>query len=401
MLQKTYGNDRITTNLSMNLYTDEKYGVGTEPTIVLTPKQIANYDLKWEGSTTTNIGLDLGFFDSRLNITADAFLKDTKDLLIAQNLAYVTGFGSQWQNVGKIRNVGAELSINTVNFNNRNFFWTTDINISFVKNTLMALQDGTDYMMSRSGFSSNFTAYDYISYVGQSLGCMYGYVYDGVYQSSDFSVTPDGQSVLKKGVEDMSTNGITPAPGVAKYKDMTGDGKITTDDRTVIGNGYPICYGGITNNFQFYGFDFSVMFQYSIGNDVYNATRMYTTMSDIKRGNTLAEVSDRWTATNASTKVHSWNGYVKYDVTSRYIEDGSFLRLKNMTLGYTIPDKLTRRFKVSKLRLYASAQNLFCLTSYSGYDPEVNTSTSPLMPGLDWGAYPKSNVYTFGLELQF
>ena len=199
----------------------------------------------------------------------------------------------------------------------------------------------------------------------------------------------------------MSTNGITPAPGVAKYKDMTGDGKITTDDRTVIGNGYPICYGGITNNFQFYGFDFSVMFQYSIGNDVYNATRMYTTMSDIKRGNTLAEVSDRWTATNASTKVHSWNGYVKYDVTSRYIEDGSFLRLKNMTLGYTIPDKLTRRFKVSKLRLYASAQNLFCLTSYSGYDPEVNTSTSPLMPGLDWGAYPKSNVYTFGLELQF
>jgi hypothetical protein len=230
---------------------------------------------------------------------------------------------------------------------------------------------------------------------------MYGYIYDGVYQSADFTTTPDGKMTLKEGVVDMSPRGIAPAPGVLKYKDVTGDGKITSDDRTSIGNGYPLCYGGLTNNFQFYGFDFSFMFQYSIGNDVYNATRMYTTMSNIRRGNTLAEVADRWTPTNASTKVHSAEGYIKYDISSRFIEDGSYLRLKNVTLGYTLPDNFTRRFHVSKLRLYATAQNLFCLTSYSGYDPEVNTLTSPLMPGLDWGAYPKSNVYTFGVELQF
>ena len=395
------GNDRISNYLSMDLYSLNKYADGNHQEIVLTPKQIANYDLKWEGSTTTNIGLDLGFFDSRLNITADAFIKDTKDLLIAQNLAYVTGFGSQWQNVGKIRNSGIELSINSVNFNNRNFFWTTDFNISFVKNKLVSLRDGTSYMQSRSGFSSNFTEYDYISYVGSSLGDMYGYVYDGVYQSSDFVVTPDGEWILKSGVADMSPRGITPEPGVIRYKDITGDGKITTEDRTSIGNGYPLFYGGLTNNFQFYGFDVSIMFQYSIGNDVYNATRMYTTMSDIRRGNTLAEVADRWRENNASTKVHSAEGYIKYDISSRFIEDASYLRLKNITLGYTLPENLTRTFYVSKLRIYASAQNLFCLTNYSGYDPEVNTLSSPLMPGFDWGAYPKSNVYTFGVELQF
>ena len=395
------GNDRISNYLSMDLYSLNKYGLGNQQHIVLTPKQIANYDLRWEGSTTTNIGLDLGFFDSRLNITADAFVKDTKDLLIAQNLAYVTGFGSQWQNVGKIRNSGVELSVNSVNFNRRNFFWSTDFNLSFVKNKLVSLRDGTQYMQSRTGFNSNFTNPDYISYVGSSLGDMYGYVYDGVYQSSDFELTPDGTWSLKKGVADMSPTKINPAPGVVRYKDITGDGKITTDDRTSIGNGYPLFYGGLTNNFQFYGFDFSFMFQYSIGNDVYNATRMFCTMSDIRRGNTLAEVADRWRADNASTKVHSAEGYIKYDITSRFIEDGSYLRLKNITLGYTLPENITRRFYVSKLRVYATAQNLFCLTSYSGYDPEVNTLTSPLMPGFDWGAYPKSNVYTFGVELQF
>lgn len=395
------GNDRITNFLSMDIYDNTKYGIGTNQHIVLTPQHIANYDLKWEGSTTTNIGVDLGFYDSRLNITADAFVKDTKDLLIAQNLAYVTGFASQWQNVGKIRNAGFEFSVNSVNFNKKNFFWTTDFNISFVKNELLSLRDGTPYMLSRSGFQSNFTEYDYIAKVGSSLGDMYGYVYDGVYQSSDFNITPDGQMILKEGVVDISPRGITPAPGVLKYKDVTGDGKITADDRTSIGNGYPLFYGGLTNTFQFYGLDFSFMFQYSIGNDVYNATRMYSTMSDIRRGNTLAEVADRWSPSNASTKVYSASGYIRYDVNSRFIEDGSYLRLKNVTLGYTLPENLTRRFYVSKLRVYATAQNLFCLTNYSGYDPEVNTLSSPLMPGFDWGAYPKSNVYTFGVELQF
>lgn len=397
----TVGNDRITNYLSIDLYTDSKIGMGTTTYTALSPKQIANYDLRWEGSMTTNIGLDLGFFDNRLNITLDGFVKDTKDLLIQQKLAYVTGFSSQWQNVGKIRNAGVELSISSINFSRRNFSWSTDFNLSFIKNTLVSLQDGTDYIARKSGFNSNFTQDDYISYVGSSLGDMYGYVFDGVYQYSDFNMLPDGTLQLKDGVVDLSPRGYAPVPGMTKYKDINGDGKITPDDRTSIGNGYPDVYGGITNRFQFYGVDFSFLLQFSAGNDVYNAMRVYLTQSRNERTNMLAEVGDRWKPTNASNKVPSATGYIPYDISSRFIEDASFLRLKNITLGYTLPEKWTRKIWVNKLRLYVSAQNLFCLTKYSGFDPEVSMLSSPLTPGFDWGAYPKSRVFTMGLDIQF
>lgn len=397
----TVGNDRITNYLSIDLYTDSKIGMGTTTYTALTPKQIANYDLRWEGSMTTNIGLDLGFFDNRLNITLDGFVKDTKDLLIQQKLAYVTGFSSQWQNVGKIRNAGVELSISSINFSRRNFSWSTDFNLSFIKNTLVSLQDGTDYIARKSGFNSNFTQDDYISYVGSSLGDMYGYVFDGVYQYSDFNMLPDGTLQLKDGVVDLSPRGYAPVPGMTKYKDINGDGKITPDDRTSIGNGYPDFYGGITNRFQFYGVDFSFLLQFSAGNDVYNAMRVYLTQSRNERTNMLAEVGDRWKPSNASNKVPSATGYIPYDISSRFIEDASFLRLKNITLGYTLPEKWTRKIWVNKLRVYVSAQNLFCLTKYSGFDPEVSMLSSPLTPGFDWGAYPKSRVFTMGLDIQF
>ena len=398
----TVGNDRISNYLSLDLYNPLKYGVGGKQVTVLQPSQLSNKDLKWEGSTTTNLGLDLGFFDSRLNVTIDAFLKDSKDLLLAQNLALATGFSSQWQNVGKVRNKGIELTINSINVNKKNFFWSTDFNISFIKNTLVSLQDGTDYILSRSGFNSNFSSYDYIAMVGESLGNMYGYVFDGIYQSDDFNVHADGTMHLKPGIVDISEHaGEAVKPGYVKYKDLDGDGIITTEDRQIIGNGQPDWYGGITNTFKFYGVDFSFLFQYSVGNDVYNAQRMFSTQSRLEMQNNLAEVKDRWTATNASNLVPSAKGYVPYDVYSRFIEDGSFIRLKNITLGYTIPEKLTRKIHVSKLRLYATANNLFILTKYSGFDPEVNMKSSNLMPSFDFGAYPKNKAFTFGVELNF
>lgn len=199
----TVGNDRISNYLSLDLYSIGKYGIGSDQYTILTPKQIANDNLKWEGSTTTNIGVDFSVLDSRINLNVDAFIKDTKDLLLAQNLAHVTGFDSQWQNIGKIRNKGIEITLNTINFSKKNFYWSTDFNISFIENTLVALQDGTDYMLSRTGFNSNFSGYDYISYVGSALGDMYGYEYDGVYQYSDFNMTPDGMH-LKPGITDIS-----------------------------------------------------------------------------------------------------------------------------------------------------------------------------------------------------
>ena len=395
------GNDRISNYLSMDLYEANKYGIGNNTVTVLTPKQLKNANLKWEGASSVNLGVDLGFFDNRLNVTADFFIKDTKDLLLAQSLAHVTGFDSQMQNIGKIQNKGIELSFNSTNIQTRNFTWQTNFNISFIKNTLKGLASGVESMYARSGFDSNFTAYDYIATVGQSLGLIYGYEFDGIYQSSDFYTTPDNQLILKEGITNNARYG-TVKPGVVKYKDQDGDGIITTNDRTVIGNAMPKWYGGITNTFNYKGIDFSFMFQFNYGNDIYNATRLYATQSRSGRRNMLAEVADRWSPTNASNKVPSQDGYIVDDVYSRFIEDGSFLRLKNITLGYTLPHKWTRKFHASKLRIYATGQNLFCISGYSGYDPEVNSASSnPMTPGLDWGAYPKSRVFTFGIDLQF
>lgn len=398
----TVGNDRISNYLSLDLYSADKIGMGSQQITIMKPSQLANENLRWEGSTTTNLGLDVSLYGGRVNVVLDAFVKDSKDLLLEQDLSYVTGFGKQMQNIGKIRNKGVELTVNTVNVSTKDFYWATDLNVSFIRNTLVALQDGSDYILSRSGFNSNFSSYDYIAKVGEPIGSMYGYVFDGVYQYSDFDIYADGTMHLKDGVVDISEHAAEAVyPGYVKYKDLDGDGVITVNDRTTIGNGQPDWFGGITNTLRYRDFDFSFMFQFSVGGEIYNAQRLYSTQSRLEMQNMLAEVADRWTATNASNKVPAAKGYVSYDVYSRFIEDGSFLRLKNMTLGYTVPKHIVGKYRISNLRLYATAQNLFCLTKYSGYDPEVSMRSSNLMPAFDYGAYPKSKVVTFGAELKF
>lgn len=394
------GNDRISSYLSLSVYDSYKYGVGSSQVITFDNAHLANKDLKWEASSTTNVGIDAGLLDDRINLTVDAFVKDSKDLLLSQDLAYVSGFSSQWRNIGKLRNKGLEITLGSVNIQKRDFSWRTDFNISFIRNKLLNLESGKDYMYARTGFNSNFSSYDYIAEVGKSLGSMYGYVFDGVYQQTDFVVYADGTQHLKEGVADISDHaGTAVTPGFVKYKDIDGDGVITTNDRTVIGNGQPKGYGGLNNSFYFKGVDFSFMLQFCYGNDVYNAQRMYATQSDLEMMNMLGEVRHRWTVTNASNKVPSAKGYVRNDVYSRFIEDGSFLRLKNVTLGYTLPQSLTRKFYVKKLRFYATGENLLLLTKYSGYDPEVSMSSNPMMPGFDYGSYPKSRVITLGVEV--
>lgn len=359
------GNDRISNYLSLDMYSNIKYGIGNNTVTVLTPKQLKNSNLKWEGSSSVNLGVDLGFLDNRLNVTADFFIKNTKDLLLAQSLAQATGFTSQWQNIGKIQNRGIELSITSTNIQTKNFTWNTNFNISFIRNELKALADGASHMYARSGFDSNFTGYDYIAKVGESLGLIYGYEFDGVYQYDDFYTDTDGKLVLKPGVTQNSrySTGVKgepngARPGAVKYKDQDGDGDITTKDRTVIGNAMPKWFGGITNTFEYKGFDLSFMFQFNYGNDIYNATRLYATQTRSGRRNMLAEVADRWTPTNASNSVPSTKGYITNDVYSRFVEDGSFLRLKNLTLGYTLPKKWTNKFHASRLRVYVTGQNL-------------------------------------------
>ena len=256
----TVGNDNIPNYLSLDLYEANKYGIGNSSVTVLNPKQLRNKNLKWEGSNTTNLGIDLGFFDNRLNLTAEFFIKNTKDLLLSQSLAHITGFDSQMQNVGKIQNKGIELSLNSTNIQTRNFTWQTNFNISFIRNTLKSLASGVNYMQARSGFDSNFTSYDYMAIVGQSLGLIYGYEFDGIYQYSDFYSVPGSSTlILKEGVTSNPSLGNRLSPGAVKYKDQDGDGVITTKDRTVIGNALPKWYGGITNTFNYNGIDFSFM----------------------------------------------------------------------------------------------------------------------------------------------
>lgn len=229
------GNDRISNYLSLDLYQSNKYGIGNSLNTVLTPKQIKNQNLKWEGSSSVNLGVDLGLFANRLSLTADFFIKDTKDLLLAQELAHVTGFSTQYQNIGKIRNKGMEFSLSSTNIQTKTFTWNTNFNISIIRNELRALESGANYKTTRSGFDSNFTQDDYIAIVGSSLGSIYGYEFDGVYQSSDFYITPDNKYVLKEGITNNTryTDADGLRPGVVKYKDQNGDGIITTADRTV------------------------------------------------------------------------------------------------------------------------------------------------------------------------
>ena len=324
------GNDRISNYLSLDMYSNIKYGIGNNTVTVLTPKQLKNSNLKWEGSSSVNLGVDLGFLDNRLNVTADFFIKNTKDLLLAQSLAQATGFTSQWQNIGKIQNRGIELSITSTNIQTKDFTWNTNFNISFIRNELKALADGASHMYARSGFDSNFTGYDYIAKVGESLGLIYGYEFDGVYQYDDFYTDTDGKLVLKPGVTQNSrySTGVKgepngARPGAVKYKDQDGDGDITTKDRTVIGNAMPKWFGGITNTFEYKGFDLSFMFQFNYGNDIYNATRLYATQTRSGRRNMLAEVADRWTPTNASNSVPSTKGYITNDVYSPDFDNGT------------------------------------------------------------------------------
>ncbi|MGV8094585.1 MAG: TonB-dependent receptor [Mangrovibacterium sp.] len=399
------GNDNIASNLSLTLLSAAKYGLGNSLITVLQPKQLANSNLKWEGSATANIGIDLGLFNNRLGLTVDVYKRNSKDLLLAADLGYITGFDSQVRNTGEIQNKGLEITLNSINIENKNgLTWQTDFNISFVRNKLIALNSGQTVIYSNSNFSSDYTGYDYYAEVGHSLGSMYGYVFDGVYQVSDFDLVNDSY-VLKEGMTDISAHyGLPVVPGVIKYKNVDGDADnvITTDDRTKIGNGYPTFFGGLTNTLTYKGIDFSFNLQYSYGNDIFNATKLFSSLTREMNRNLMAEVADRWTPENPSNKVPSTKGYIANEVYSKFIEDGSYLRMKSITLGYTLPKKWTKRYLISKFRVYASAQNLFTITNYSGYDPEVSTRTrTTLTPGVDWSAYPRSQVYSFGVDVQF
>ena len=384
-------------------------------------KVMANPDLKWETTVTRNIGLDYSFFNSKLSGSVDVYQNTTTDLLINFPVTG-SGYDTQYRNMGETQNKGLEVTLNWVAIDKKNFGLSFSGNISFNKNKINSLGIMNDFGQA-SGWASTAINEDYWIAKGGSIGDMYGYVSDGRYEVSDFDHYNSSTKkwVLKKGVADDSQVIGTVRPGSMKLKNIVGsDSLVTTADRKVIGSANPLHTGGFSINARAYDFDFAANFNWSYGNKIYNANKVeYTTSSTYQYRNMISTMADgiRWTnlksdgtisndpdeltAMNANTTM--WSPYMsKYVFSDWAVEDGSFLRLSTVTLGYTLPKNLTKKLKIDKFRLYATGYNVFCLTNYSGFDPEVSTRRSTnLTPGVDYSAYPKSRQIVIGLNLNF
>lgn len=368
----------------------------------MVPVSLPNEYLKWETTEQWNVGLDLSFFNERLNFTADVYRKTTRDLLLEASLPLVSGYYSATKNIGKVRNDGLELSLSTVNVQTKDFTWTSDFNIAFNKNEVLELAENQLSLTTAARFDQNYNSQpSYIAKVGLPMGMMYGYIYEGTYKYDDF-VKSGNSYTLKDNVPYFSSEANT-QPGMPKYKDVNGDGIIDTNDRTIIGRGLPIHTGGFTNSFTYKGFDLSVFFQWSYGNDIMNANRLFFENAGGKKDlNQFASYANRWTPENPESDIPAATKSASNNViSSRIIEDGSYLRLKTVTLGYTFPKALIAKAKLSNARVYVAAQNLWTWTSYSGYDPEVSVRNSALTPGLDFSSYPRAFTLSFGVNLGF
>jgi len=405
------GNNRVGDYASINQFgigiwngytfgQDEIYQPGATQTTFAVP------DLRWETTAQTNLGLDFSMFDSRVSGTVDYYDKKTEDLLLYGDMSLSTGFATVVQNVGSVSNKGLEVSLNGLIVDKKDFRWEANFNISTNKNKILSLNDGQEFIKTDPQLDWNNEWY-YISEVGQPVGMMYGFEYDGLYQMDDFifdpSINPERPYVLKPGLPTYQT-GV--GPGHAKYIDQNGDGIIDEADRVVIGNPYPKHFGGFENNFKYKNFDLGVLLQWSYDFDVFNANRaLWSFPSHQSHLSRLASVADAWTPWNTDTDViaHYSNGIATfprpgYKFDTRYVEDGSFLRLKTVTIGYNVPVDNSTGF--NSLRIALSAQNLYTWTSYSGYDPEVNVGGT-LNPSLDFSAYPKSRTISLTMTAKF
>ena len=364
------------------------------------PANMANDDLRWETTEQWNVGLDLSFFEGdRIKLTADWYMKNTYDLLLQATMPSSTGYESAMMNIGSMRNSGVELSLETVNINHKNFQWTTSFNIAFNRNKVTALTSGQQSLLTSVYWEQRFNSqYPYITQVGKPSGMMYGYVYEGTYKADEFT-----GNYLKDGIPYMSSVGKDSVkPGDPKYSDINGDGIIDDNDRTIIGCGQPLHTGGFGNSFYFYGFDLNIFFTWSYGNDILNANRLIFENGNIANLNQFATYVNRYDAVkNPDSDIPAINANGMFVYSSRVVEDGSYLRLKNISLGYTLPRKALRKMHFDTLRVYVSADNIWTWTKYSGPDPEVSTRNSVLTPGFDWSAYPRAFGLTAGLSFTF
>ena len=416
------GNNNIPTGQTIQTFqSTATTWINNAPSFWAASKIMANPDLKWETTITQDLGIDFSILKNRLSGTIDIYKNVTSDLLTRFPVAG-TGYDVQYRNMGETQNTGIETSLNWIAIEKDDYNLNFNFNIGFNDNRINTLGVMSNFGQS-SGWASTSIGPDYAVNVGQPLGIMIGYRNDGRYEVSDFNYVA-GVYTLKPGVATNATIVGTPVPGSMKLKDLNGDGIVNVNDITVIGNANPKNTGGMVVNANIHNFDFLAAFNWSYGNDVYNANKIeFTTTANTPNGqyrNLSTDMADgkRWTnldpntgllvtdptaltALNATTTM--WSPKMDRFVFSDWaVEDASFLRLNTFTIGYTAPDKVVSKLGITKLRIYQTMTNVFTATKYSGPDPEVSTRrNTPLTPGVDYSAYPRSRQIVFGLNLSF
>ncbi|HEY0668660.1 MAG TPA: SusC/RagA family TonB-linked outer membrane protein, partial [Sphingobacteriaceae bacterium] len=321
-------------------------------------------------------------------------------------IPFSTGYATTTKNVGKIKNEGLELSLNTVNLKRGAFTWESNFNISFNRSKILALTESQTLFSDVGGSSATFSPAPslWAAKVGQPISMFHGYVFDGVYQLADFENPAPGIYELRPSVPANGNTRASIKPGDIKYRDLNGDGMVNAFDQTVIGRAEPVHTGGFSNNLTYKGLSLNVFFQWSQGNDIFNGNRLvFEGNSQYSyHTNQFATWADRWSPENPTNKNFRVGGQgPTARGSSRVIEDGSYLRLKTVSLGYKIPSKLIRKFYLTNLAVHASAQNLLTWTKYTGLDPEVSVKNSTLTQGFDYSAYPHAQTMVFGINASF
>lgn len=400
------GNNRVgdfAALTALGINPDTGYNEGNNPGQGVVPTNLGNNKLKWETTVQTNVGIDLGLFDNRVSLTADYYYKETKDLLLNATLAPSMGYLSAYKNIGKVSNSGFEFTIDTKNIETKDFQWTSNFNISFNRNKVLALNEDEPSLASRITWGNFNNAYPYIAIPGHPIALFYGYHFDGVYQYEDFERLND-EYILKPGIPNNGNPRENIQPGDIKFKDINGDGIVNDYDLTIIGNPNPKHIGGFSNNFQYKNIDLNIFLQWSYGGDILNANRIEFEGGDPAVRNFLnmfSSYSRRWTPDNPTNELYRVGGQGPAVYSSRTIEDGSYLRLKTISVGYRLPDSWTKKMNITSFRIYASAQNLVTWTNYSGLDPEVSTYPTALTPSFDWSPYPRPRALILGVDITF
>lgn len=385
------GNQDIALYQTLPLMKQQNVILTDIPQVGYIPDRLGNDKLKWETTAQFDFGIEASFFKSRLNIEFDTYTKRTRDLLLDVEFPYTSGFKNGFMNVGKISNRGVELMIRSTNIVTKDFSWTTEFNIARNKNKVVALGPDKDFEYTfRPGLGTH--PYSWLK-VGQPVGAFYGYIMDGIYRTRE---------QIEAGNEPNASL------GQKIYRDINGDGVITIEDQTTIGDPNPDFFGGLNNTFTYKNFTLNVFLQGTYGNDILSGGDFLYATVDPRFVNQYKRVKNFWSLDNPNAEYPKLYSNDEYQPSTYMIYNGSHLKIKSVSLYYNLPVKKWKRNKViSEFQCYITGTNLFTFTSYKGYDPEVNTGTeggykvysANVLRGMDFTAYPSARTFTFGIKL--